>query len=327
MERRKLGSTGREVSAIGLGTWVAGGFGWGGSDERLIAKAIEKALELGIDLIDTAPVYGVGRAEEILGRTLRELGAREQIFLATKCGLAWDEGGRNIRRDSSPDRIRREVEDSLRRLQVDRLDLVQLHWPDPKVPIADSIGALRELQEQGKLAYYGVSNFSAAQLHEALAAGSPAVNQLPYNLFERQIEADALPACRAANVGVLAYGAICRGLLSGKIHEDYVGPRGDVRKIDPKFQKPALLGYLRAVDRLRPMAFARNKTVAQLAVRWLLDREGVHVALWGARTPSQIEECRGVFGWHLTPGEQDGIERILAEETPTPIPMDFLTPP
>jgi aryl-alcohol dehydrogenase-like predicted oxidoreductase len=324
VERRVLGATGRTVSVVGFGTWVAGGTSWGGSEPRVVAKAIERALELGIDLFDTAPAYGPGRAEELLGETLAALGARERVFLATKCGLAWDERGR-LHRDASPARVRLDVEESLRRLRTDRLDLVQVHWPDPKTPIPDTIGALEALRREGKLLHYGVSNYGVRELAEALAAGTPVVNQLPYNLFERDIERDVLPLCRERGVAVLAYGALCRGLLSGKFRADATFPRGDIRRVDPKFQPPRLARYVAAIDRLRPIAYARNKSVAQLAVRWLID-QGTF-ALWGARSPSQIEEVEGALGWILSPGELAGIDRILAEEIPEPLGAGFLTPP
>lgn len=324
MDRRVLGGTGREVSVVGFGTWVAGGTFWGGSEPRLIAKAIERALELGIDLFDTAPFYGPERAEELLGETLAALGARDRVFLATKCGLAWDERGKAYR-DSSPARVRLDVEGSLRRLRTDRLDLVQVHWPDPKTPIPATIEALEALQREGKLLHYGVSNYDAGELAEALAAGTPVVNQLPYNLFEREVERDVLPLCRERGVAVLAYGALCRGLLTGKYRADATFGKGDIRRFDPKFGPPRLARYVAAIDRLRPIAYARNKTLSQLAVRWLVDRGTF--PLWGVRSPSQIDEAEGVFGWTLSPGELEGIERILAEEIPEPIGAAFLAPP
>lgn len=326
MERRQLPGTDRTVSAIGLGTWVAGGTSWGGSEPRLIAKAIEKALEIGIDLIDTAPVYGFGRSEEIVGSALEEQGVRDRVFLATKCGLAWDEAGR-IRRDSSPARIRAEVEDSLRRLRTDRIDLLQVHWPDPRTPIAETARTLEALVQEGKILAWGVSNYDAAQLEEALAHGRPVVDQIPYNIFEREVEREVIPLCRARQVGVFAYGAICRGLLSGKFRADATFPEGDLRRADPKFQQPRFGHYLAAIERFRPIAYARGKTLTQLAVRWLLDRPGVTAALWGARSPRQIEEAAGVSGWNLSQGEMEGIDRILRETIPDPIDASFMAPP
>lgn len=326
MERRKLPGTDRTISAVGLGTWVAGGSMWGGSEPRLIEKTIEKALEVGIDWIDTAPVYGFGRSEEIVGRALAEQGVRERVFLATKCGLSWDDQGR-IHRDSSPEAVRRDVEASLHRLRTDRLDLVQVHWPDPKVPIADTILELDALRSEGKLLHYGVSNYSAEHLAEALAAGSPVVNQLPYNLFERDIEEEVLPFCRANQVGVFAYGAICRGLLSGKFRRGATFPKDDLRHADPKFQEPRFSRYLDVLDRLRPIAYARNKNLAQLALRWILDQPGITAAIWGARSPSQIAEVAGGMGWKLSEGELEGIDRILAEVGPEPIGAGFMEPP
>lgn len=326
MERRNLPGTDRTLSAIGLGTWVAGGAMWGGSEPRLIAATIEKALEVGIDWIDTAPVYGFGRSEEIVGKSLVDQGARERVFLATKCGLSWDDGGR-IFRDSSPDAVRRDVEASLRRLQTDRLDLVQVHWPDPKVAIADTILELEALKAEGKLLHYGVSNYSAENLAEALAAGSPVVNQVPWNLFERGVEEEIVPFCRANGVGIFAYGAICRGLLSGKFRKGATFGPDDLRHRDPKFQEPRFSKYLDVLERLRPIAYARNKNLSQLAVRWLLDQPGVTAAIWGARSPSQIAEVSGAMGWTLSSGELEGIERILREVGPEPIGAAFMEPP
>lgn len=326
MERRILPGTDRSVSVIGLGTWVAGGSMWGGSEPRLIAKAIEKALELGIDLIDTAPVYGFGRSEEVVGAALIDQGVRDQVFLATKCGLAWDDGGR-VYRDSSPEAVRRDVEASLKRLQTDRLDLVQIHWPDPRTQIADTILELETLRSEGKLLYYGVSNYSAENLAEAVAAGRPVVNQLPYNLLEREIEEETLPFCQSNQVGIFAYGAICRGLLTGKFRKGTTFPASDLRHSDPKFQEPRFSRYLNVLDRLRPIAYARNKNLAQLAVRWILDQPGITAALWGARSPSQIAEAAGSMGWKLSPGELEGIDRIIREEVPEPIDASFMEPP
>lgn len=326
MERRELPGTGRTVSAIGLGTWVAGGTSWGGSEPRLIEKTIERALELGIDLIDTAPVYGFGRSESIVGAALEALGARDRVFLATKCGLAWDDAGR-IRRDGSPARVRADVEDSLRRLRTERIDLVQIHWPDPHTPIAATAAALEALREEGKIAAWGVSNFDVAELRAALDAGRPLSNQIPWNVFEREVEAEIVPFCREHGLGILAYGAICRGLLTGKFRADATFPEGDLRRADPRFQQPRFGQYLAAIERFRPIAYARGKTLAQLAVRWLLDRPGVTVALWGARSPRQIEEAAGATGWNLSEGERAGIDRILAETVRDPIGPAFMAPP
>lgn len=326
MERRPLPGTDRTVSAVGLGTWVAGGTLWGGSEPRLIEKTIERALELGIDLIDTAPVYGFGRSEEIVGAALQAQGVRDRVFLATKCGLAWDDAGR-IHRDSSPTRIRADVEDSLRRLRTDRIDLLQVHWPDPATPIAETARTLEALQREGKILAWGVSNFDAAQLAEALAHGRPVVDQIPWNVFEREVERETVPFCREHDLGVFAYGAICRGLLTGKFREDARFPADDLRSRDPKFQQPRLGHYLAAIERFRPIAYARGKTLAQLAVRWLLDRPGLTAALWGARSPGQIEEVAGAMGWNLSPGEIEGIDRILRETVPDPIDASFMEPP
>lgn len=327
MEYVKLRHAGLSVPRIGLGTWAIGGWMWGGTDERQAVETIVSALERGIGLIDTAPVYGFGRSEEIVGKALAEFGRREEVVLATKLGLAWDEQG-NIRRDSSPARIRREIEDSLRRLGTDCIDLYQVHWPDAAVPLEETAGALEELRRAGKIRALGVSNFSPAQMAAFGSAAPLATDQPPYNLFERGIEADVRPYCAENGIGIVAYGALCRGLLSGRMSAARSFQGDDLRQSDPKFKQPRFAQYLQAVERLD--AYAREhygKRVIHLALRWLIDQPGVVTALWGARRPDQLDPVEEVMGWSLTEEDMRAIDAIVGECVTDPVGPEFMAPP
>ncbi len=314
----------QQASRIALGTWAIGGWMWGGSDEKDAIETIHAALDLGITMIDTAPVYGFGRAEEIVGRALAG-GRRSKTIIATKAGLEWRDG--KILRNSSPARLRAELEDSLRRLQTDVIDLYQVHWPDESVPIEDTAAALAGFQREGKILSIGVSNFSPAQMDRFRSAAPLSAVQPPYNLFERDIERDILPYAEAHDLTVLAYGALCRGLLAGKISEKTTFEGDDLRKSDPKFNPPRLQQYLSAVHRLDDFAKERyGKTVLALAVRWVLDM-GNTIALWGARRPAQLAPVNEVFGWQLDNGAKRAIDRILAETIKDPVGPEFMAPP
>src|SRR6202045_5478647 len=259
------------VSRIALGTWAIGGWMWGGSNESEAISAINAALDLGINLIDTAPVYGFGRSEEIVGKALAMGDRRKRAFIATKVGLDWRDGKpfRNARKA----RIIQEAEDSLRRLQTDVIDLYQVHWPDPHTPIAEVADAMGELHRAGKIRAIGVSNFSPAQMDEFRKVAPLHTAQPPYNLFERAVEQDVLPYCRAQDIAVLAYGSLCRGLLSGAMSKSSRFTGDDLRKNDPKFLPPRFAQYLAAVERLDQLAQERfSRRVIHLAVRWVLDR-------------------------------------------------------
>ena len=209
METLEIRETGVVTSRIGLGTWAIGGWMWGGTDGAESIRAIRAALDLGITLIDTAPAYGFGRSEELVGQAIAESGARDRVLIATKAGLEWRDG--RVFRNASARRIRNEVEDSLQRLRTDRIDVYHVHWPDPLVPIEETAGVLRRLFEQGKIRVIGVSNFSPAQMTAFQSVAPLHVVQSPYNLFERQIDADVLPYAKGHHLTVLAYGALCRG--------------------------------------------------------------------------------------------------------------------
>lgn len=311
------------VSRIGLGTWAIGGWMWGGADDDRSVTTIRSALDRGINLIDTAPVYGFGHSEEVVGKALE--GVRDQAVIATKVALDWSEGG--PRRNSTPARIRQEVEHSLRRLRTDRIDLYQVHWPDPLVPIEETAAELEKLRKEGKILAIGVSNYSTEQMDAFRKAAPLASVQPPYNLFERAIEADVLPYARDNGLVVLGYGALCRGLLSGRMNSATTFDGDDLRKSDPKFKAPRFEQYLAAVEALKALAQDRHgKSVLALAIRWVLD-QGPTIALWGARRPDQLDGIDDAFGWSLSPQDLQDIDALLAEHITDPVGPEFMAPP
>jgi aryl-alcohol dehydrogenase-like predicted oxidoreductase len=314
-------------SRIALGTWAMGGWMWGGTDEKESIRTIHAALDLGINLIDTAPVYGFGRSEEIVGEALRQYGRRESVILASKVGLDWTSG--NVERNSTRERILREVKDSLGRLQTDYIDIYQVHWPDPLVPVEETAATLRELYEQGKIRAIGVSNYSPEEMARFGAVAPLHTIQPPFNLFEREIERDVLPYAVGRGITTLTYGALCRGLLSGAMRTDRQFANDDMRKTtDPKFQPAHFAEYLTAVSKLDTFAREKfGKRVIHLAVRWLLDQPGVGVALWGARRPEQLAPIREVFGWSLGKSDFAAIDAILRENIRNPVGPEFMAPP
>ena len=325
MEFANIADTELTVSRVGLGTWAIGGWMWGGTDEEESIATIHAAVERGVNLIDTAPAYGFGRSEEIFGRAIAGSQLRSRVVIATKTGLEWKDG--KVFRNASRRRILREVEDSLRRLRTDYIDIYQVHWPDPLVPIEETAETMQELLDQGKIRAIGVSNFSVAQIERFRRIAKLYVVQPPYNLFERDIEGALLPYCARSDLATLTYGALCRGLLSGKLREHTHFKGDDLRLSDPKFQPPRYAQYLTAVRRLDQFASERyGKRVIHLAVRWLLD-QGATTALWGARHPSQLQPIDEVFGWSLDTGEKPEIDRILRESITDPVGPEFMAPP
>jgi len=318
----RIPSTPLKVSRVALGTWAMGGWMWGGTDHRESIATIHAALTRGINLIDTAPVYGFGVSEEIVGAALE--GIRDQVVIATKTGVEWRDG--KVYRNASRARIMQEIDDSLRRLRTDYIDIYQVHWPDPLVPMEETADAMRSLYEQGKIRAIGVSNFSVEQMERFRQVAPLHVLQSPYNLFERAIEAEILPYCRANNIVTLGYGALCRGLLSGRMRPDTTFDGDDLRRIDPKFQPPRFAQYLDAVRQLDELAQRRfHRRVIHIAVRWMLDR-GVSVALWGGRHPAQVEAALEVSGWTLSSTNRDLIEGIVNTTIADPIGPEFMAP-
>jgi len=325
METTGIRNTDLTVSRIGLGTWAIGGWMWGGSDESEAVRTIQAALDRGITLIDTAPAYGFGRSEEIVGKALAEGSRRSRAVIATKTALGWRDG--KVYRDASPARIRQEIEDSLRRLRTDHVDIYQVHWPDPMVPIEDTAAVMGELFQEGKIRAIGVSNYSPQQMGLFRTVAPIHTVQPPLNLFERAVEADVLPYAKAGGMLTLAYGSLCRGLLSGRITAVTPFEGDDLRRVDPKFQPPRFPQYLAAVAALDRYARDRyGRSVLALAVRWVLDLGGT-AALWGARHPAQLDLVEDVLGWSLDAAAAAEIDGILRTAIIDPVGPEFMAPP
>jgi aryl-alcohol dehydrogenase-like predicted oxidoreductase len=320
----EIPGTSLRVSPVAIGTWAIGGWMWGGTDEAESIATIRAAFEHGINLVDTAPVYGFGRSEEIVGKAIAESGLRSNVVIATKAGLQWENG--KVSRNASRARIIREIEDSLRRLRTDYIDIYQVHWPDPLVTIEETADAMHLLFAQGKIRAIGVSNFSVSQMERFRRIAPLHVLQPPYNLFERGIEADLLPYCRENKIAMLGYGALCRGLLSGRMKADTRFDGDDLRRNDPKFIMPRFAQYLAAMDQLDRLAQRFGKRVIHLAVRWMLD-QGITTALWGARHPNQLQPVDEVGGWSLDAATKTEIDRILRETITDPVGPEFMAPP
>ncbi|MFP4129454.1 MAG: aldo/keto reductase [Halorhodospira sp.] len=326
METTPIPGTDLEPTRVGLGTWAIGGWLWGGTDEAASIRTVQAAVDRGVTLVDTAPVYGMGTSEELVGRALSEGGRRQQVVLATKLGLDWQ--GEQPFRNATPERLRQEVEDSLRRLRTDVIDIEQVHWPDPLVPIEETAGAMKELYDAGKIRAIGVSNFSPEQLDRFRSEAPLHVVQPPYNLFERGIEDDILPYVREHGLTTLTYGVLCRGLLTGKMRADTQFDGDDLRQMDPKFQAPRFEQYLRAVERLDALAQERlGKRAIHLALAWTLAQPGVGVALWGARRPEQLDPLAEIEGLSLDDATLQEVDRILAETVTDPVGPEFMAPP
>jgi len=323
MEYVEIPRTELKVSRVAIGTWAIGGWMWGGTDEAESIATIRAAIEHGINVVDTAPVYGFGRAEEIVGKAIAH--ARADVIIATKVGLEW-QGGK-VSRNASRTRIIREIDDSLRRLQTDYIDVYQVHWPDPLVRIEETAEAMYSLYNQGKIRAIGVSNFSVDQMAQFRLVAPLHVLQPPYNLFERDIEADLLLYCRENKIATFGYGALCRGLLSGRMRADSAFGGDDLRRSDPKFVMPRFAEYLSAVQKLDQLAQMRfGKRVIHLAVRWMLD-QGITTALWGARHPNQLLPADEIAGWRLDTSTKSEIDRILRETVSDPVGPEFMAPP
>ena len=326
MEYTKISDVAVDASRVGLGTWAMGGYQWGGADDDESVRTIHAALDLGITLIDTAPAYGFGHSEEVVGRAIAERGKRDQVILATKVGL--ERGGDLLYRNSTRRQLFEEVELSLQRLRTDYIDLYQVHWPDPATPIEETAEAMRDLQQAGKVRAVGVSNYSIEAMERFGKVARLATAQPPLNLFERQAQCDVLPWCLAHGVATLTYGALCRGLLGGAIDQDTKFEGDDLRKVDPKFQSPRFAQYLEAVTLLDRYARDRyGKNVLALSVRWVLDQPGVSVALWGVRHPAELAPLQEVVGWHLDEEALRYVDEVLAHSVREPVGPEFMAPP
>lgn len=327
MQTRRLGNTELVLSRIGLGTWALGGgdwtFSWGPQDDELSVKTVHRALELGINWIDTAPVYGLGHSEEVIGRALK--GMRAKPLVATKCGRCWG-NDRKIYSCLKRQSIRAEAEASLRRLGIEVIDLYQIHWPQPDEDIEEGWSAVAELIREGKVRYGGVSNFSLAQLNRIQPIHPVASIQPPYSMLARGVEAELLPYCGQHQIGVVAYSPMQKGLLTGKVTPEWVAqlPADDHRRNDPQFRPPRLEANIELAAGLRRLAESRGRTASQAAIAWVLRRPEVTAAIVGARKPSQIEETAPAADWELSPDDLATIDALLDKagqnEVPRPGP-------
>jgi len=317
MERRKLGAEGPEISTIGFGSWAIGGSGWAGSwgaqDDQASVESVHVALDHGVTWFDTAAVYGCGHSEEVLGQAL---GARRKdVVVATKFGLLCDEKG-NVSNNGHYDSVMRECEASLRRLGTDYIDLYQMHWPDTgaKAPIEETMRALNDLVAQGKVRYAGVSNFDAPLMEQALKVRRLDSLQPPYSMLHREVEEDILPFCRAHGIGVVAYSPLASGLLGGRYTAATTFEKGDWRATNPDFSGEGLRRNLAIVERLKGIAARFDKTVAQLAVAWVLANPAVTSAIVGVRKPDHILGALPAADWRLDASTLAEIDDALRPE-------------
>jgi len=305
MRTRPLGPSGIEASVVGLGAWAIGGWMWGGTDEKESVDAIHAALDAVVNLIDTAPIYGFGQSEEIVGKAIRK--RRDDVVLATKCSMVCNpnvgtykfhsnaggpspNGTIEIHIYLAPDSIRREVEGSLKRMRTDHIDLYQTHWQDETTPIADTMGCLMELKQEGKIRAIGVCNASGAQMAEYCQAGQLDSDQELYSMLDRGIEEDQLPYCRENNIAVLGYSPLARGLLTGKMGPDREFATGDQRLANLRFAKGNRAKIAAKLEQIQPIADEHKVTIAQLVIAWTLQQPGLTHALCGARNVRQAEE-------------------------------------
>lgn len=314
MRTRKLGNSDLVLTTVGLGAWAIGGpwlIGWGPQDDGDSIKTILTALDRGINWIDTAPIYGHGHSEQVVGKALKQ--TSHKPIIATKCGLIWDEKSERIcclKKES----IRKECEQSLRRLGADVIDLYQIHWNQPTEDIEQAWEELARLKEQGKVRHIGVSNFTAEQL-EIIGKIHPVASiQPPYSMLRRDVEENLLNYCGEKNIGVIVYSPMQKGLLTGKFDKKRVAnlPEGDHRKNDRQFQEPYFSTTLDLVEKLRPIAQRNKITLAQLAIAWVLRRKEVTAAIVGARRPEQTTETSLASDIDLSTDDMEEIEELIA---------------
>jgi aryl-alcohol dehydrogenase-like predicted oxidoreductase len=306
---RQLGKEGPSLTEIGFGAWAIGGpwkYGWGAQDDDDSLVAIQAALEGGVNWIDTAAAYGLGHSEELVGRALK--GRRENVFVATKGGIVWDDKGR-VKFNIQPQSLKKEFEDSLRRLNTEYIDLYQLHWPDGQTPEESAWEVLLKLKQDGKAKYIGVSNFDVPLLEKCLRLGHVDSLQPPYSLLRRAAERELLPFCRERGIGVVAYSPMMSGLLTGRFDKTRLAP-DDWRRNSNYFKEPLFSKALAFVEEARPLAEGYGKTVTELAVAWVLANPAVTAAIVGARRPDQVKGVLGGAGWKIQDEDLRKIEEI-----------------
>ncbi|QJD95079.1 aldo/keto reductase [Mucilaginibacter robiniae] len=326
MEYRKLGETDLSVSAITFGAWAAGGWMWGGNDDQAAIEAMKAAYDLGITTIDTAPIYGQGKSEELVGQAIKGI-PRDKVQILTKYGMRWDTtqgtfGFKSKDNDghdldvykfAGKDSIIKECEDSLKRLGTDYIDLYQIHWPDASTPIAETMEAIIRLQEQGKVREAGVSNYNVQQMQEAEQTIKLASNQVPFSMVKRDIEQDVIPYCIENHKSILAYSPMERGLLTGKMKPGQQFGEGDHRA-GLKFFKDENIRRTNAfLEKIKPLADEKNATLGQLVIRWTIEHPGITVALVGARNAEQATQNAKAIEVKLSTDEIDFINKQLNE--------------
>jgi aryl-alcohol dehydrogenase-like predicted oxidoreductase len=324
MKTKRLGRTGLEISRVGFGAWAVGGggyaFGWGPQDDEESIAAIAKAVELGVNWVDTAPVYGLGRSEEVVGRALKRIPAGRRPYVFTKCSLVWPEGGREVSHTLEGASIKRECEASLRRLGVEAIDLYQVHWArwtaaiDPATDrLEEGWEALVDLKRDGKVRHIGVSNFGVGDLERANAVAPVESLQPPYSLLRRKIEADVLPYCLDQDIGVIVYSPMQAGLLSGRMTRERIAtlPQDDWRRRTREYQEPNLGANLAFVEVLRAAAGRHGKSAGEAAIAWTLRHPAVTGAIVGFRRPAQVAEIVGAADFELPDAEAAEIERAI----------------
>jgi len=314
MHTRPLGRTDLSITPVGFGSWAIGGgdweFSWGAQDDRQSIEAIRRAVDLGMNWIDTAAVYGLGHSEELVARAIAELPTRPYVF--TKCSLRWD-ADRKVFRSLKADSVRRECEDSLRRLKTDAIDLYQIHWPDPDEDIREGWEAMARLKEEGKVRHLGVSNFSVEQMERIRDIAPISSLQPPYSALRRDIEAEILPYCAAHDIGVIVYSPMASGLLTGAMTRERVAAFApdDWRRRSPRFQEPDLSRNLRIADVLRDIGATHGRSAGEVAIAWTLRLPAVTGAIVGARNRSQVDGIIGAADLRLTDAEIRAIDASL----------------
>lgn len=313
MDTRQLGQTDLHITPVGFGAWAIGGGewvgGWGSQDDQESIAAIQRALDLGINWIDTAPAYGLGRSERVVAQALK--GRSERPYIFTKCAIRWHED-RSLYNSLTAASVREEVENSLRRLETDVIDLYQIHWPDPAEQIEEGWHTMAELQREGKVRYIGVSNFSVEQMRRMQAIAPVASLQPPYSLVKPQVEDELLPFCLEQGIGVIVYSPMMSGLLTGKMTRERIDgmPDDDWRRNDQEFQEPRLTRNLELVEVLRSIGEQYGRSPGEVAVAWTLRHPAVTGAIVGARRPSQIEGTVGAADLRLTPEDLAQIDQV-----------------
>lgn len=314
MDNKTLGNSDMQITPMGFGAWAIGGgnweYAWGPQDDKESIFAIQRALDLGMNWIDTAAVYGLGHSEEVVAKALKGMGGTKP-YIFTKCSLIWNDDTREIDSSLKADSIRKELENSLRRLNVDAIDLYQIHWPDPEDEIEEGWATLAKLKEEGKIRYIGVSNFSVEQMQRVMQIAPITSLQPPYSLINRDVETEILPFCQANNIGVINYSAMQSGLLTGAMTKERVAnfPEDDWRRREPDYQEPRISRHLKLAELLASIGKKHDKSAGEVAIAWTLRHPAITGTIVGFRRPSQVDGLIGAMEFRLS---QDEIAEIEA---------------